>query len=202
MFQFMKQPPSVLLPLLRSPFQGELLAWLFLHPDEEYAQIELAKRFDVSASTVTREVDRLSGAGLIVERRVGNLRMVRADTDVVVARPLTELLALTYGPSAVLGEWLADVAGVEKAYIYGSWAARYSGEPGRVPRDVDVLIIGDVDEDDLYDAARAAERRLGREVNMRRVSRAAWEASAGDPFLDTVRSRPLVQLKIDRGHGR
>ncbi|GAA4589343.1 ArsR family transcriptional regulator [Planotetraspora phitsanulokensis] len=202
MFQFMKQPPSVLLPLLRSPFQGELLAWLFLHPDEEYAQIELAKRFGVSASTVTREVDRLSGAGLIIERRVGNLRMVRADTDVVVARPLTELLALTYGPSAVLGEWLADVAGVEEAYIYGSWAARYSGEPGRVPRDVDVLIIGDVDEDDLYDAARAAERRLGREVNMRRVSRAAWEASAGDPFLDTVRSRPLVQLKIDRGRGR
>ncbi|WP_204073613.1 helix-turn-helix domain-containing protein [Planotetraspora phitsanulokensis] len=198
----MKQPPSVLLPLLRSPFQGELLAWLFLHPDEEYAQIELAKRFGVSASTVTREVDRLSGAGLIIERRVGNLRMVRADTDVVVARPLTELLALTYGPSAVLGEWLADVAGVEEAYIYGSWAARYSGEPGRVPRDVDVLIIGDVDEDDLYDAARAAERRLGREVNMRRVSRAAWEASAGDPFLDTVRSRPLVQLKIDRGRGR
>ncbi|WP_203973184.1 helix-turn-helix domain-containing protein [Planotetraspora silvatica] len=198
----MKQPPSVLLPLLRSPFQGELLAWLFLHPGEEYAQIELAKRFDVSASTVTREVDRLSAAGLIVERRVGNLRMVSADTDVVVARPLTELLALTYGPSAVLGERLSDVAAVEQAYIYGSWAARYSGEPGRVPRDVDVLVVGDVDEDDLYDVARAAERQLGREVNMRRVSRVAWEASAGDPFLDTVRSRPLVQLKIDRGHGR
>ncbi|GAA1270178.1 ArsR family transcriptional regulator [Planotetraspora silvatica] len=191
-----------MLPLLRSPFQGELLAWLFLHPGEEYAQIELAKRFDVSASTVTREVDRLSAAGLIVERRVGNLRMVSADTDVVVARPLTELLALTYGPSAVLGERLSDVAAVEQAYIYGSWAARYSGEPGRVPRDVDVLVVGDVDEDDLYDVARAAERQLGREVNMRRVSRVAWEASAGDPFLDTVRSRPLVQLKIDRGHGR
>ncbi|GII30657.1 hypothetical protein Pmi06nite_40990 [Planotetraspora mira] len=62
--------------------------------------------------------------------------MVGADTDVVVARPLTELLALTYGPSAVLGERLSDAAAVEQAYIYGSWAARYSGEPGRVPRDV------------------------------------------------------------------
>jgi predicted nucleotidyltransferase len=76
------------------------------------------------------------------------------------------------------------------------------GEPGRVPGDVDVLVVGDVDEDDLYDVARAAERELGREVNMRRVSRVAWEASAGDPFLDTVKSRPLVQLKIDREHGR
>ncbi|GHE49062.1 ArsR family transcriptional regulator [Streptosporangium violaceochromogenes] len=198
MFQFMKQPPPVLLPLLRSPFQGELLAWLFLHPDEEYAQVELARRFGVSASTVTREVDRLVAAGLVVERRFGNLRMIRAETDTVVARPLTELLALTYGPVAVLGEHLSEVAAVEEAYIYGSWAARYSGEPGRVPNDVDVLVVGAVDEDDLYDAARAAERRLGREVNMRRLSRDVWESSGGDPFLETVRSRPLVRLKIEK----
>ncbi|WP_449060748.1 MarR family transcriptional regulator [Planomonospora algeriensis] len=198
----MKQPPSVLLPLLRSPFQGELLAWLFLHPGEEYAQIELAKRFEVSASTVTREVDRLAAAGLVVTRRIGNLRMIRADTDILVARPLTELLALTYGPVAVLGEQLSEVGAVEEAYVYGSWAARYSGEPGRVPNDVDVLVIGAADEDDLYDAARAAERRLGREVNIRRLSRDDWESSTGDPFLETVRSRPMVRLKLDKENGR
>lgn len=202
MFQVMKQPPPVLLPLLRSPFQGELLAWLFLHPGEEYALIELAKRFDVSASTVTREVDRLAAAGLVVERRIGNLRMIQADTDVVVARPLTELLALTYGPVAVLGERLSGVAAVEEAYIYGSWAARYSGEPGRVPKDIDVLVVGAADEDDLYDAARSAERQLGREVNIRRLSRDDWESSVGDPFLETVRSRPLVRLKIEKRESR
>lgn len=198
MFQIMKQPPSVLLPLLRSPFQGELLAWLFLHPGEEYALIELVKRFDVSASTVTREADRLAAAGLVVERRIGNLRMIQAATDVVVARPLTELLALTYGPVAVLGERLSEVVAVEEAYIYGSWAARYSGEPGRVPKDVDVLVVGAADEDDLYDAARAAERQLGREVNIRRLSRDDWESSDSDPFLETVRSRPLVRLMIEK----
>ncbi|MEV7012522.1 hypothetical protein [Streptosporangium sp. NPDC051022] len=164
--------------------------------------IELAKRFDVSASTVTREVDRLAAAGLLIERRIGNLRMIQADTDVVVARPLTELLALTYGPVAVLGERLSEVAAVEEAYIYGSWAARYSGEPGRVPKDVDVLVVGAADEDDLYDAARAAERQLGREVNVRRLSRSDWESFVGDPFLETVRSRPLVRLKIEKRESR
>jgi hypothetical protein len=115
--------------------------------------------------------------------------MIRADTDVVVARPLTELLALTYGPVAVLGEQLSDVVCVEEAYIYGSWAARYSGEPGKVPNDVDVMVIGAVDEDDLYAVARARDRQLGREVNMRWLSRDDWESSAGDYFLETVRSR-------------
>lgn len=196
----MKQPPPVLLPLLRSAFQGELLAWLFLHPDEEFALADLSRRFGVSAPTATREVDRLAAAGLIVERRQGNLRLVRADRDNPVAGPLAELLALTYGPVAILGEFLSGVAHVEEAYLYGSWAARYRGEPGKVPRDVDVLVVGDADDDDLYDVARMVERELGREVNIRRVSREAWQESADDPFLISVRSRPLVRLEL-RGRG-
>ncbi|MEV4356246.1 hypothetical protein [Nonomuraea sp. NPDC049625] len=70
------------------------------------------------------------------------MRMASADTNAVVARPLTELLTLTYGPVAVLGEQLSGIAGIEEACIHGSWAARYSGEPGRVPNDVDVLVVG------------------------------------------------------------
>ena len=192
----MKQAPPVLLPILRSGFQGELLAWLFLHPEREFSLTEVARRFGVSRATVMREADRFASAGLVGDRRQGNLRFIRARTDNVVAGPLAELLAVTYGPTAVLGEVLASVPGVNEAYVYGSWAARYRGQGGDVPRDVDVLVVGDADDDDLYDAARAAERRLGREVSIRRVSPKAWRESATDPFLASVRSRPLVRLEL------
>jgi DNA-binding transcriptional ArsR family regulator len=192
----MKQAPPVLLPILRSGFQGELLAWLFLHPEREFSLTELARRFGVSRATVMREADRFVSAGLVADRRQGNLRFIRARTDNVVAGPLAELLAVTYGPTAVLGEVLASVPGVNEAYVYGSWAARYRGQGGDVPRDVDVLVVGDADDDDLYDAARAAERRLGREVSIRRVSAKAWREPATDPFLASVQSRPLVRLEL------
>jgi len=192
----MKQAPPVLLPILRSGFQGELLAWLFLHPEREFSLTEVARRFGVSRATVMREADRFASAGLVGDRRQGNLRFIRARTDNVVAGPLAELLAVTYGPTAVLGEVLASVPGVNEAYVFGSWAARYRGQGGDVPRDVDVLVVGDADDDDLYDAARAAERRLGREVSIRRVSPKAWRESATDPFLASVRSRPLVRLEL------
>lgn len=52
------------LSLLRSHFQGELLAWLFLHPEEEFSLIELARRLGVSHSTASREADRFAAAGL------------------------------------------------------------------------------------------------------------------------------------------
>jgi len=192
----MKQPPPALLPILRSAFQGELLAWLFLHPDQEFPLSELAERFGVSRATVMREANHFSSAGLITDRRRGNLRFIRARTDNVVAGPLAELLAVTYGPTAVLGELLASVPGVDEAYIYGSWAARYRGQGGDVPADVDVLVVGDADDDDLYDVARTAERTLGRDVNIRRVPPKAWREPGVDPFLASVRSRPLVPLEL------
>lgn len=200
--QVMKGQPPVLLPLLRSAFVGELLAWLYLHPEGEFSATELAERMGVSQSTASREADRLTAAGLVEERRSGNQRLLRANLDTPVAGPLAELLAVTYGPVAVLGELLAAVPGVQEAYVYGSWAARYRGEPGRVPRDVDVLVVGDADEDALFEVGRSAERVLGREVNVRRVGARTWRADEDDPFLASVRSRPLVRLDLARGERR
>jgi DNA-binding transcriptional ArsR family regulator len=194
------QARSTLLPLLRSPLVGELLAWLYLHPEERYSVTELAQRLGASQSTVSREADRLAEAALVHDERRGNLRLLRANVDTPLARPLGELLALSYGPAAVLGELLDRVDGVEEAYVYGSWAARYAGEAGPPPHDIDVLVVGAADEDDLADAGRAAERRLGREVNLHRVSAPAWRAGS-DPFLASVRSRPIHRIDLTGARG-
>jgi DNA-binding transcriptional ArsR family regulator len=195
-FHFMKGKAPSLLPLLRTQFLGEALAWLYLHPDQEYSTADLATRFGVSAPTASREADRITNAGLAHERRRGNLRLLRADTEHALARPLTDLLALTYGPTTVLSTVLSPIATVDRAIIYGSWAARYRGVVGPVPNDVDVLVIGDVDEDDLYDAAREAERRLGRPVNANRVRGSAWDNATADPFLSGVIDRPTVDIEL------
>ncbi|WP_214318489.1 MarR family transcriptional regulator [Nonomuraea sediminis] len=190
----MRATPPVLLPLLRSRTVAEILAWLYLHPENEYSTTDLAERVSVSQSTVSREADRLLSAGLITERRHGNLRLIRADTDTVVAKPLTDLLAVTYGPAAVLPPLLERIPGIREAYVYGSWAARYANVAGPPPRDVDVLVVGSADDDELYDAARTAERTLGREVNINRISPAAWTDDTDDPFVASLRSKPLYPL--------
>ena len=192
----MKEAPPLLLPLLRTRFQGELLAWLYLHPEKKYSASELAAKLYVSQSTVSREADRLRAAGLITETRRGNMRLLSANTETVVAPALTELLALTFGPRAVLGEMLADVKGVAEAHIYGSWAARYADMPGGVPNDIDVLVVGSADDDDLHEVAVRAERTLGREVNIRKVSQDDWTNFIDDVFLTSVRSRPMVRLDL------
>lgn len=191
--------PSWLLPLLRSRVTGALLALLYLHPDRDYSLTEAGKAVGASPKVMSTEADRLVTAGLVREARRGQARLIRAETSGPVSRPLTDLLAVTYGPLPVLSDLLSEVAGVERAYIYGSWAARYLGEPGPVPRDVDVLVVGTANEDALYDIARQAEQRVGREVNVSPISPRYWEApDPADSFMRHVRARPLVELELSR----
>jgi len=195
----MKVSPS-LLPLLRSRMQGELLALTLLHPEREYGITELADEFGVTPTAVLREVVRLVDGGILVDRRVGRSRQVRARTDTPLYRPLSDLMAVSFGPVPVLAEALSELEGVCQVYIYGSWAARYLGEPGPPPADIDVLVVGDPDPDRLFDRAEQATRQLRRDVNVHRVSVEAWESQTDDPFLTSVRERPLVQLKVHPEH--
>ena len=192
----MRTAPPALLPLLRSQVQGDLLALTYLSPDREFTVSEAAQRVGASVKAVQQEVGRLVEAGLLHDRRHGNNRLIRAATDSPLNGPLTELLALTYGPRPVLTRALAGVPGVRQAFIYGSWAARYRSEGGPPPADVDVLVVGDADADDLDRIARDAERVLHREVNIRRVRPHTFDADPREPFLAAIREQPLVELDV------
>jgi AraC-like DNA-binding protein len=192
-----KSVVPVLAPLLRSDAQGELLALLYLHPEQEYSLSDIARRLGASLSTVHTEITRLGTAGWVKQRRVGQARLVQADTDQVLARPLTEILELTYGPTAVLPDVLTPLPGIREAYIYGSWAARRLGEPGEPPRDIDVVIVGTTAQDLLLDAGEHASRLLHREVNLTRIPPDVWDAGQ-DLFVQTLASRPLVPVRLLR----
>ncbi|MEU7868289.1 winged helix-turn-helix domain-containing protein [Dactylosporangium sp. NPDC049140] len=192
----MRSEAPSLLPLFRSQHQAELLTWLYLHPRDEYQATELAGRLGVPLSTFHREAQRLVTAGLIHDRRVGRTRLLRAATDHPVAKALSHLLLLTFGPQTVVGEAFADVHGVRRVYIYGSWAARHEGEPGALPNDVDVLVIGTSARAAVYEAADAAQDRLGLPVNPTVRSPQQWQ-DASDALVQQIRASPLVTV-IDR----
>jgi DNA-binding transcriptional ArsR family regulator len=117
----MKSSAPTLLPLLRSKAQGQLLAVILLRPAEEHSITELVELSGSSLATVVREVNSFEQAGLATSRRVGRNRLVRARRDGPLVRPLSELLAATFGPPAVLAEELTGIAGIDDAYLYGSW---------------------------------------------------------------------------------
>jgi len=186
--------PAVLTPFVRSDAVGSILAEAFLHPDQEFTLAEITRRTKLAQAVVHKEVSRLVTVDVLTDRREGNNRLVRVNVNHPLHAPMAQIIAATYGPVPVLRDLLGTVAGVGEAFIYGSWAARRSGEAGLPPRDIDVMVVGNLSVDDMIGLQEAARDRLGLEVNIHRTTHAAWEARDQDPFLAEVAARPTVTL--------
>ena len=192
----MQATPPPLLPLLRSRLQAELLTVVLLSPGREWSLTELADRAGSSLSSAQREMARAEQAGVVSSRRLGSTRLVTA-ADSPLTGPLTELLLRSFGPRQVLAEEFAGVAGISTAYVFGSWAARYAGQAGRAPADIDVLVIGDPDRDELDEAAQRAGARLAREVNVT-IRSPYWWRKSEDGFHAELTERPIVPVFSER----
>ena len=191
-------PP--LLPIFRSQLQGELLALVLVDPSRQWTIDELAERTGEPYQTVATEVRRLQEAELLQATAIGRTKLLSANEANPYLRPLSQLAIMAFGPPLVIGEEYTTVRDIEAIYIYGSWAARYRGEPGPAPNDIDVLVIGKPDRDDVYAAAQRAQQRLGREVNVTQRTRKQWD-SAADGFTRQVRSSPSVEIPYPADHG-
>ena len=185
------------MPIFRSQRQAELLALLFLSPATELTLTELASRLGATAGAVHAEVERLIQAGLLTDRSVGRSRLIRANTNARAARALSELLLLSFGPERVVAEEFAQVRSVAHVAIYGSWARRYRGEAGPEPADIDVMVIGRPDREDVYAAADRAAQRLGIPVNTTVRSSTAW-AEDSDALVITAKADALVVFDADK----
>jgi len=193
----MRSEGPALLPVFRSQHQAELLMWLLLHPDQEYGVSDLAQRLAVPLPTLHREVVRLDDAGLIASRTLGRNRLVRANTAHPAATALTQLLEVTFGPRVVVAEEFA-IPGAQQVVIFGSWAARYAGEVGPPPHDIDVLVVGKVNRADVYEAADRAQARLGIEVNPVVRSVKQWD-DLSDALIAQIKESAFAVV-LDRRH--
>lgn len=189
----------VILPLFRSDSQLRIIGELFTNPGLETTVGELADRVSAPRSTVSREVARLTESDLLRTRRQGNRTLVHANLDTSISSDLRSLLSKVYGPLAAIRTALERIAGIAQAFIFGSWAARWHGEPGPIPNDIDLLVIGEADPTAVWEAAAAVSNELGIAVNPVLRTQAEW---ADDPsgFATTVRQRPTVDVTPHR-HG-
>jgi len=191
----MKVPAPSLAPILRSDAQGRILARVLTNPEASYNLSELVAWSKTSMPTVQREVDRAEQAGIVTTEKIGPTRLVRANAAHPLYDAIRRIILATYGPPAVIADEFDGLDGADAVLLFGSWAARYLGEPGRAPNDIDVLVIGDPDRDAVDDAAERAERRIGLPVQATVRSRSQWVA-ARDTFIKGVRSRRLVVVLV------
>jgi predicted nucleotidyltransferase len=183
---------AALVPLLRSDAMARVLASIYLAPSGLHVR-GIADRTQLPYSVVQREVDRLEAARAVRSASFAASRIVRPDESHPYYRELYALLLKAYGPREVLAELLVDEPGIREAFIHGSWAARYLGEAGPAPEDVDVIVIGDPEAGRLEELEAEAEDTLGLHVQLTALPESEW-TSPSHGFTRNVRERPLVRI--------
>lgn len=110
-------------------------------------------------------------------------------------RPLADLLLVGYGPKVATERALRDIPGVERAFITGSWAARYSGTNGLFPHDIDVTVVGEPDRDDKIEAVVESLRELGHDAQV--IFRTPGRGrSRATPSPKAAQAHRLVELDL------
>jgi len=189
----MRRPPPLLLPLFRSETQARLLARVYLLPERALPLADIARELGVDRGTLTREADRLEEAGLVVSERVGRQRILHPNEDSPYYPELNGLLVKALGPINLIEPALARIDRIREAFIFGSWAARYLGEPGPPPGDVDLLLIGEPEWGTVARVARELTELLGQEVNPTILSPERWRA-ADEGFVRQIKREPRIEL--------
>ncbi len=181
-----------------SRIRAKILGWLFTHPDESFFVRQIALILEEDPTNVSREMAKLEELGILRSKRNGNLKHFQANRECPFFEELKGLVLKTSGVAGRVQSALVKLAGIEYAFIYGSYA---KGEEN-ADSDVDLFIIGDVDMDRLDSSLGRLEKTLGREINYVLYSMEEFKVrrKARDSFLmDVLRAKKIVVVGAENG---
>jgi predicted nucleotidyltransferase len=182
-----RSPLNALLPKTR---QG-ILAATFVQPEKAWYVSELARRLGVPSSSLQRELQDLTEAGILKSHRQGRMVYYQANGESPLFSDLRGLLLKTAGLVDILADALKPLrTKIPLAFVYGSIA---SGQE-RSDSDIDLMVVGDISPVDLAVPLRHARELLGREINPTVYSSAEFgkRRMAKDHFLTEVLTKPRL----------
>lgn len=175
--------------------QQRVLGLLYGKPDKSFYTNEILRWADMGRGTVSRELEKLAGAGLVVMSKQGNQQYYQANTDNPIFDELVSIARKTFGVADVIRDTLKPLGEkVLSAFIYGSVA---KGE-ATAKSDIDLLVISDsLAYADLMTCLMGAEEILSRPINPSVYElaqfRRKWQED--NAFISKVMEQPKIWLK-------
>jgi predicted nucleotidyltransferase len=176
---------SPIIDALFPTVRGRILAATLARPEKHWYLSELSTFLHTQPSSLQREVDALSKAGILEQWRDGRRVYVKPDVQSPVFLDLKNLFDKTAGLVPVLQQALEDLGGrIRIAFLYGSMARSNEGSDS----DVDLMVVGEIGMSELVPPLRRVERTLGRPVNPTVFSTEEFSRKAQnhDHFLSAV----------------
>jgi len=177
--------------LISSKTRVKLLTLFLLNPGSEFYIREIVRTTGENINAVRRELSNLESFGLLVGQKKGNQQYYAVNTGHFLFAELQKIVLKTEGISGTLKRALTDEK-ISCMFIYGSFARGSAGAKS----DIDLFIVGAIDEDRLIPIIHSCEQETGREINYTLMTLAefAQKKKQHDPFVKNVMKEEKIVI--------
>lgn len=178
--------------IFKSKTRKELLRLYFSNPENQYYLRELERLLDIPVSMIRKELLRLEENGIFLSAKKGNLVYYYLNKSYPLFDEWKNIVFKTIGIKGMLKGALEETEGIEVAFIYGSFAKNEEN----LKSDIDLFIVGKLDEDKLAGKLRKLEKALKREINYNLYTRSDLKKKKKqkDSFILDLLENPKIFL--------
>jgi predicted nucleotidyltransferase len=181
--------------VLFTKIQQAILKLLYLNPSSDFNTNELIRLTKSGTGAVQRELEKLTVAGLITPKKLGNQKRYQANQNLSYYSELRSIIIKTFGLADVLSEQLklSLAARIKIAFIYGSFAKQTDTQNS----DIDLMLIGDdLTYIDVFNVLKKTETSLGHKINPSCYTALEWakKYKQENHFIQQVIEQPKIFL--------
>lgn len=151
----------------KSKIRQRIILLFIYNQNKEFYLSEIAKRVKTSAGTAQRELNRLLRNDLIIFKKKANLNLYALNKNYSLLKEIESIVKKTFGIEIELKKGLSGVKNISFAFLFGS----YVKDGFKSDSDIDLFIIGEVDEEQAFDVVQKVEENIGREINYHIINR-------------------------------
>ncbi len=177
--------------------QQQVLGLLYSKPEQSYYLNEIVRLAAMGKGTVKRELEKLSGAGLLTITQRGNQSHYQANPNNPIFAELKSITLKTFGVADCLKSALEPLTPqIQQAFIFGSVASGSAGSHS----DLDLCVVGDVAFGALVKALYDSQQILGREINPKCFTLKEWQDAKKEHsgFIQELLEKPVINVIGDR----
>jgi predicted nucleotidyltransferase len=173
----------------RSIIRKKIILLFVYNQRKEFYLSEIARQVKTSAGTTQRELNKLLAQDFITFKKRGNLNIYKLNESYPLLREIEAIVQKTFGIEAELRNELGKLRGVKFAFLFGSFVEGSF----KSDSDIDLFIIGAVDEDDVYKTIQKVEDSVGRQINYHLADEPEFiEKSKSRAFYREILAGPLM----------
>ncbi|NBC84487.1 MAG: ArsR family transcriptional regulator [Bacteroidetes bacterium] len=144
--------------LISSKTRINLLLKFFLNPETTSYLRELATEFNESTNAIRIELNRFESAGLLDTAVNKNKKIFKANTGHPLYNDIRNIILKFTGINQVLENVIKKLGNPEKVFLTGDFAKGMNTDI------IDIIIVGDVNEDYLIKLIRKAEEQIDKRI--------------------------------------